>query len=340
MSKSVFVSHATADAALVRAFVDFLADGVGVPVEEIFCSSLPEFGIPTGLNFLAYMRDQIDASLIVIMLLSPSYMASPFCQAELGAAWVKAKEVFPIVVPPTTFADVSGVMLGKQAMKIDDDIRYSELRETLANLLNFATVKAMRWDQKRKQFFKALPGILAELAKPQIVPVAIHQELQAKYEDALRELESQENEVDSLKAENAELRKLKDATAVAEVVAQFADTTVGSEFESRVTVAKRAIIPIGATSVRRLYLADRYGKPFDIRGWDQEDFDAAIRRNVLTDDYQPRHSHREVMAADLALNDMEQFISANRDKLEDYNEEHCSSPLEPDNEDFWNEHLL
>jgi hypothetical protein len=86
LSKSVFVSHATADAALVRALVDFLVDGVGVPADEIFCSSLPEFGIPTGQNFLEYMRDQIDESLIVVMLMSPSYMASPFCQAELGAS--------------------------------------------------------------------------------------------------------------------------------------------------------------------------------------------------------------------------------------------------------------
>ena len=55
MSKSVFVSHATADAPLVRAFVDFLAEGIGVPVDEIFCSSLPEFGIPTGQDFVEYI---------------------------------------------------------------------------------------------------------------------------------------------------------------------------------------------------------------------------------------------------------------------------------------------
>ena len=259
---------------------------------------------------------------------------------EMGAAWVKAKEVFPIVVPPTNFADVSGVMLGKQAIKINDDIRYNDLREKLANLVGFSPVKATRWDQKRKQFFEALPGMLAGLSKPPIVPAAVHQELEAKYDEALRDLEKQEEEIGRMEAENAELRKLKDAAGVAKVAAQFADTTVGIEFERLVLAAKRAINPIGASAVRRLYLADRYGKPFDIRGWDQEEFDSAMRRNVLAEDCKPRHGHREVSAADQALDEMEQFISANREELDEYCVQHSSSPLEPDNEDFWNEHLL
>ncbi|ESZ66611.1 hypothetical protein X728_02635 [Mesorhizobium sp. L103C120A0] len=336
----MFVSHATVDAVLVRAFVDFLVDGIGVPTEEIFCSSLPDFGIPTGQNSVEYMRSQIDGSLIVIMLMSPSYMARAFCQAEMGAAWVKAKEVFPIVVPPANFADVDGVMLGKQAIKVDDDIRYNELREKLAELVGFKPVKATRWDQKRKQFFGALPEMLTTLAKATSVPLATYKELEAKYDDALRDLEKQEEEIGRLKAEIVDLRKLKNSAQASEVAAKYADKTVSTEFERLALVAKKAIKTIGASGVRRLYLADRFGKPFDVRGWDQEDFDAAIRRNVLTQDCTPRRDHREVWAADQALDQMEKFVAANLEELEEYAEHHYTSPMEPDNEDFWNAHLL
>ncbi len=286
------------------------------------------------------MRSQIDTSVIVIMLMTPSYMASAFCQAEMGAAWVKATDVFPIVVPPTTFEEVRSVMLGKQAISIEDNIRFNDLREQLTNLVNFTPVKPTRWDLKRNQFFGALPGHLANIAKPPIVQAKTHQELETKYNDVLKDLGEQEKEIEKLKIKIAELEKLKDAAGVAKVNSQFTNTEVGTEFEHLAAAAKHAIKKMGAPSVRRLYLADHYGKPFDLQNFDHEDFDAAIRRNVLSDDCKPRSGHREVSAADRALSQMEKFIKANFEDLEGYSEEHYTSPLETDNEDFWNEHLL
>ena len=108
MSKSVFVSHATQDGPLVRAFVDFLVDGIGVPVDEVFCSSLPDFGIPAGQNFVEHMRTQLDGSLIVIMLMSPSYMASGFCQAGNGRGLGKGEGGIPYCCTADNFSRSEG----------------------------------------------------------------------------------------------------------------------------------------------------------------------------------------------------------------------------------------
>jgi hypothetical protein len=40
LSKSVFISHAVKDKALVKEIVDLIEDGMGLPKDEIFCSSL------------------------------------------------------------------------------------------------------------------------------------------------------------------------------------------------------------------------------------------------------------------------------------------------------------
>lgn len=95
MSKSIFVSHATKDASLAAAVVDLIEDGTGVPEGEIFCSSLPGYGIPAGKNFVGYMRDQMDAPKVVVLLLTKNYFNSHFCLSELGAAWVRGASNIP-----------------------------------------------------------------------------------------------------------------------------------------------------------------------------------------------------------------------------------------------------
>lgn len=340
LSKSVFVSHAVVDVKLVRHFVEFLVGGIGVAADEIFCSSLPDFGIPAGANSVEYMRTQLDQSLIVIMLMSASYMASGFCQAEMGAAWVKAKEVFPIIVPPTTFDDVKGVMLGKQAIKVDDDLIYNNLRESLVDLLDFTPVKSVRWDQKRKEFFRILPDILKDLTCPQNIDADVHRELEAKYNDALAALEEREDKIKHLEILNTELRKLKDLAGVAMLDAEFSSPEIGAEFNRLTLAAKDAVQPIGSYCIRRLYLARRYDKPFDPSECDKTEVDFAIRRNILDYDCEPRRDNRIVFAADRALAEMENFIRGHQDKVEEHCERSCHSPPEPDNEDFWNEHLL
>lgn len=99
MSKSVFVSHATKDKELVAAIVDLIEEGIGVPESEIFCSSLDGYGIPTGENFISYIKSEIQEPKVVVLLLTPSYFRSNFCLFEMGAAWVKTHKIFPILVP-------------------------------------------------------------------------------------------------------------------------------------------------------------------------------------------------------------------------------------------------
>ncbi len=53
------------------------------------------------------MRAQIQHPKLVILLMTPSYMDSPFCLMELGATWALELTPLPVVVPPMSFADVT-----------------------------------------------------------------------------------------------------------------------------------------------------------------------------------------------------------------------------------------
>ena len=75
-------------------------------------------------------------------------------------------------------------------------------------------MNATRWDQKRKQFLHVLPAMLAGLVTPLMDQAATHQQVKEKYEDALRDLESQDRHIGGLKLEIEELNLLKSSSDV------------------------------------------------------------------------------------------------------------------------------
>jgi hypothetical protein len=215
--KRIFVSHAAKDKLLADALVDLLETGASIPAREIFCSSLEGLGIPSGSDFITHIKDQIQEPEAVVLLLSQNYLASQFCLCELGASWAMTHKILPLLVPPLTIADVKGVLTVTQVDRIDnsDDLnRFLEgVERHLAIEVNFA-----RWDVKKKKFLRELDAILANLPKPAVVPVAEHDALKRKYNNAYTALTESHEEIERLQAMVADLKKCKDAGAVSIVM--------------------------------------------------------------------------------------------------------------------------
>lgn len=109
----VFISHAFADRALVDPFVDdVIRLGCGVPPEQVFYSSGEDTGVPSGEDLNAYVRKQVADASIVVAVISPTFQTRPFCVAELGAAWAKVGNLFPIAVPGMGRTDLEGCWWG------------------------------------------------------------------------------------------------------------------------------------------------------------------------------------------------------------------------------------
>lgn len=96
MSK-VFISHSTANNEIVKLFVDFLKNGMGVAQGDIFCTSYPNT-LPTGKSFIEKIREELGNCEAVIFLITDQYLKSQFCLAELGAAWALGKQIYPLLL--------------------------------------------------------------------------------------------------------------------------------------------------------------------------------------------------------------------------------------------------
>ena len=157
---AIFISHAAKDEQLVEDFVDLLQVGIGVHPDDIFCSSLPGMNIPTGTDFINYIKAQVMNPDLVLLMISPEFLKSQFCHHEVGASWALSLPIRPLLVPPLEFADVRGVLAGTEAAKLNDKGKLSDLRDEIAEKLGLKPLKTSHWERKRDRFMARLEELI------------------------------------------------------------------------------------------------------------------------------------------------------------------------------------
>lgn len=210
----LFISHAVKDKALADELVDLLQITTGISNDDIFCVSIEGMGIPTGKNFIEYIKEKIQRPELVIILLSPNYYESHFCLCELGATWAMSLNQAVLLVPPLKTEDLKGVLTGIQITKINDSEKLDEFIEEFNKILSVESFKLPRWNTKRDSFLKKLPMILESLPKPLTISSDEHQKIVHELSEYKAELNTSEAEIDKLKNKIQELKKCKDAEEV------------------------------------------------------------------------------------------------------------------------------
>lgn len=163
----IFISHSSDDVKYVRRIVEFLED-LNVPEDGIFCSSIPEYGIPGGEKIFDFLRGQFDTyDLHVIFVLSENYYNSIASLNEMGAAWVGRNEYTVLLLPHFTYSEIKGVLDPREiATKIDDEstinIRLSELRDKILSEFALNKINENKWERVRNSFITDMLEINSE----------------------------------------------------------------------------------------------------------------------------------------------------------------------------------
>ena len=236
----VFISHAAADKVLADALVDLLQLTINLRSEDTFCSSLEGMDIPAGKSFIDYIKGQIQSPEAVVVLLTPNYLASPFCLAELGATWAMTHNMLPILVPPLNYGDLRGVLTVTQVEKIHEGLTKiaAALSESLSLELNHA-----RWEAKKKDFLERLPSILDALPKPKNPSRAEYEALAERLRQSAEALDRAERELGELKELNKDLVACKDAEQVAKVQREHAGV---DGIQTALSSLREALAPLPA----------------------------------------------------------------------------------------------
>jgi len=161
-SPKVFISHSSQDKDYVSCLVDFLED-IGLTQEQLFCSSIPGYGIPLDEDIYDYLKQQFqEHNLHVILVLSDNYYQSVACMNEMGAAWILQNKYTTILLPGFEFKEVKGAINPRKiGLKLDSDLtevkeKLGQLKDTLSQEFGLAPISDVRWERKRDAFISAI----------------------------------------------------------------------------------------------------------------------------------------------------------------------------------------
>jgi hypothetical protein len=160
----IFVSHSHHDRRLADALVELLRLGTDLTRHQVFCSSSIGSGIPTGTDFVAYIRDQLLDTSLVIQLITPAFLASKFCIFEAGATWSAGLEAFPIIIPPVRYQDLTGTFGNIQAEVLGRDGQALDRLHDRVRLRLQLDTDTASWHHEREKFLRHLADLLADVS--------------------------------------------------------------------------------------------------------------------------------------------------------------------------------
>ena len=152
----IFISHASADGAFVDALVRLL-EGIGFDESNMFCSSIPEYGIALGESIYDKLLNLFrDKELYVLFVHSPRYYTRPVCLNEMGAAWVLKTEYYSILTRDMSYEMMKGVVtserIGIKVDAADASARLNELYENLKSAFSLSALSQTKWERLRNTF--------------------------------------------------------------------------------------------------------------------------------------------------------------------------------------------
>ncbi len=164
----IFVSHSSNDIKYVDKIVKLL-DSMGLNQKNLFCSSVPGYGIPIGADIYDYLRDQFqEYRLHVIIIHSINYYNSPMCLNEMGAAWVLKNRCTSFLLPGFDFSSMNGCV-NDNAIAIKLDTQETELKDKLNQLYEMIVdefsmdkLSQILWEQKRDYFIDSIKMLSSE----------------------------------------------------------------------------------------------------------------------------------------------------------------------------------
>lgn len=139
----IFISHSSSDKKYGNALRKFIV-GLGVKDEQLIYTSHPLNKIPLDKNIYEYLRDNFNNKIFMIILWSDSYLESPACLNEMGAAWVTQSDYTNIYVPNFSFGNPKYHQCAVDTRKMgavlnnDDHCKANmiELKDKILNMFN------------------------------------------------------------------------------------------------------------------------------------------------------------------------------------------------------------
>lgn len=345
-SKPIFISHATSDKVLADKFVTLMEGGIGIPDHQVFCTSLEGLGIPSGEDFIQFIKGQIQAPKAVVILLTPHYFASQFCLCELGASWGMAHRAFPMLLPPLEVEELKGILKVTQILRIHLKAGLNQFQNEISEVLGIKPKAFAIWEKKRDEFLDWIIVYMKDYVGPEKVEPKVHSLLQKNYAEAKEALCESENEIQKLKKRLEKISLLKNEDEVSDIVAE--DLTELEQFDSLVDSAKEKMAELPTVVNDALYYHFKSEElPWPEAGYSNTDDKIKLIKDAVDSEFLEEGksgmvlNEEDPLVSDAldALGDLQSFTKTASMEFCDFYRTKYKQQLSFTNKRFWDLHL-
>ncbi|MHC1711898.1 MAG: toll/interleukin-1 receptor domain-containing protein [Solidesulfovibrio sp.] len=184
---NVFVSYASRDEALAKAFVkEILLLALSIPEDAVIRGVATEQGSISGQQSIADITKNVGDDALTIFLLSQHYYNNPACLCEMGAAWARSARVFFLLIPPLAHGDVTAVVADRHIDTITEACAYKNLRTITETRLGYKT-RTVKFQDQVQKFLDFLPTLPSGQGHPEYVSYDTYKELEEDLKDYKKE---------------------------------------------------------------------------------------------------------------------------------------------------------
>jgi hypothetical protein len=165
----VFLSHSSKDASLAAAVVDLVKNALSLRDDDIRCTSVDGYKLPTGTPARERLRLEVEDSEVLIALFSHNALGSTFTLFEVGARWASRRPLLPVLAHGFSPRELPAPLDDNHAIALDRRADLLQLVEDIAGSLGVTMARAAAWN---KYVDAVLTAATAPTASPAPTPAS------------------------------------------------------------------------------------------------------------------------------------------------------------------------
>jgi len=132
---AIFISHSSSDRELASELATLFQLALALPAEQIRCTSVNGYRLPTGADTDEQLRQEVRTSRILIGLVTPTSLTSTYVLFELGARWGAKLPLFPVLGCGINSSALRGPLGSINALDLADVSQVHQLLGDVAKAL-------------------------------------------------------------------------------------------------------------------------------------------------------------------------------------------------------------
>lgn len=132
-----------------------MALGIGINLDDIFCTSIEDLGIKNGEDIRKHIQDNIRSAEYSFLMISDNYKANEICINEMGAIWAYDAKVRLYMLPGASVDKVGWLCDTRQAQNLSNPTALDQLYKEMRLHFCITTDNFEHWSRIREMFVRS-----------------------------------------------------------------------------------------------------------------------------------------------------------------------------------------